>query len=220
MSKCIYCHERKGKRPCPALSGVICSQCCGTHRIVNIACHSDCVYLDTNVEYQQKRVGDQFEQERRTFYKDLLEQSGDKAAEMFYFLEAVTFKHFQAKSDAQDGEVIAAIQALRRSFSPIHVPEGMAPPFTEALKKEYDAFMEGEKPDAQLVSEVLDRGLTFISEFSGTGLRSNRFLSGLIGFLKSRHPDVAEKLTKLGTTGGRIILPGSVPMEDQPRALG
>ena len=220
MSKCIYCQERKGKRPCPALSGAICSQCCGTHRIVSIACHSDCVYLDTNVEYQQKRVGDQFEQERRTFYKDLLEQSGDKAAEMFYFLEAVTFKHFQAKSDAQDGEVIAAIQALRRSFSPIHVPEGMAPPFTEALKKEYDAFMEGEKPDAQLVSEVLDRGLTFISEFSGTGLRSNRFLSGLIGFLKSRHPDVAEKLTKLGTTAGRIILPGSAPMKDQPRALG
>ena len=219
MSKCIFCHERKGKRPCPALGGAICSQCCGTHRVVSIACHSDCVYLDTNVEYQQKRVGDQFEQERRAFYKDLLEQSGDKAAEMFYFLEAVTFKHFQAKSDAQDGEVIAAIQALRRSFSPIHVPEGMAPPFTEALKKEYDAFMEGEKPDAQLVSEVLDRGLTFISEFSGTGLRSNRFLSGLIGFLKSRHPDVAEKLTKLGTAGGRIILPGSAPVEDQPRTL-
>ena len=216
MSKCIFCRERKGKRPCPALGGAICSQCCGTHRVVSIACHSDCVYLDANVEYQQKRVGDQFEQERRTFYKDLLEQSGDKAAEMFYFLEAVTFKHFQAKSDAQDGEVIAAIQGLRRSFSPIHVPEGMAPPFTEALKKEYDAFVEGEKPDAQLVSEVLDRGLTFISEFSGTGLRSNRFLSGLIGFLKSRHPDVAEKLTKLGTTGGRIILPSGTHMEDQP----
>ena len=216
MSKCVYCHERKGKRPCPALGGTICSQCCGTYRVVSIACHSDCVYLDTNVEYQQKRVGDHFEQERRTFYKDLLEQSGDKAAEMFYFLEAVTFKHFHAKSDAQDGEVIAAIQALRRSFSPIHVPEGMAPPFTEALKKEYDAFMEGEKPDAQMASEVLDLGLTFISEFSGTGLRSNRFLSGLIGFLKSRHPDVAEKLTKLGTTGGRIILPGSAPVEDQP----
>ena len=220
MSKCVYCQERKGKRPCPALGGAICSQCCGTHRVVSIACHSDCVYLDANVEYQQKRVGDQFEQERRAFYKDLLEQSGDKATEMFYFLEAVTFKHFQAKSDAQDGEVIAAIQALRRSFSPIHVPEGMAPPFTQALKKEYDAFMAGEKPDAQLVSEVLDRGLTFISEFSGTRLRSNRFLSGLIGFLKSHHPDVAEKLTKLGTAGGRIILPGSAPMEDQQRTLG
>lgn len=184
--------------------------------MVSIACHSDCVYLDTNVEYQQKRAGDQFEQERRVFYKELLEQSGDKAAEFFYFLEAVTFKHFQARSNAQDGEVIAAIQALRRSFSPIHVPEGMAPPFTEALKKEYQAFMEGEKPDTQLVSEVLDRGLTFITGISGDGLRSNRFLNGLIGFLKNRHPDVAEQLTKLGTTSGRIILPSGTPMEGQP----
>ena len=220
MSKCVYCHERKGKRPCPALRGAICSQCCGTYRVVSIACHSDCVYLDANVEYQQKRAGDQFEQERRVFYKELLEQSGDKAAEFFYFLEAVTFKHFQARSDAQDGEVIAAIQALRRSFSPIHVPEGMAPPFTEALKKEYQAFMEGEKPDTQLVSEVLNRGLTFIAGVSGDGLRSNRFLNGLIGFLKNRHPDVAEQLTRLGTTGGRIILPSGTQMEDQPSPQG
>ncbi len=216
MSRCIYCHERKGKRPCPALRGAICSQCCGTHRVVSIACHSDCVYLDMNVEYQQKRVGDQFEQERRAFYKELLEQWGDGAAEVFYFLEAVTFKHFQSRSDAQDGEVIAAIQTLRRSFSPIHVPEGMAPPFTETLKKEYQAFMEGEKPDAQLVSQVLDRGLIFIAEFSGKGLRSNRFLNGLIGFLKSRHPDVAEQLAKLSQKDGRIILSAGTKMEDQP----
>ena len=216
MSRCIYCHERKGKRPCPALRGAICSQCCGTHRVVSIACHSDCVYLDMNVEYQQKRVGDQFEQERRAFYKELLEQWGDGAAEVFYFLEAVTFKHFQSRSDAQDGEVIAAIQTLRRSFSPIHVPEGMAPPFTETLKKEYQAFMEGEKPDAQLVSQVLDRGLIFIAEFSGKGLRSNRFLNGLIGFLKSRHPDVAEQLAKLSQKDGRIILSAGTKTEDQP----
>ncbi len=216
MSKCIYCHERKGKRPCPALRGAICSQCCGTHRVVSIACHSDCVYLDINVDYQQKRVGDQFEQERRTLYQELLEKWGDRAAEVFYFLEAVTFKHFQSRSHAQDGEVIAAIQTLRRSFSPIHVPEGMDPPFTETLKKEYHAFMEGEKPDTQLVSQVLDRGLIFITEFSGNRLRSNRFLNGLIGFLKSRHPEVAEQLTKLGTTGGRIILPSGTKMKEQP----
>ncbi len=216
MSLCVYCRERKGKRPCPALHGSLCSQCCGTHRVVSIPCHTDCVYLDSNVAYQQKRAGDQFEQQRRAFYKDLLEQWGDKAAEVFYFLEAVTFKHFQSRKDAQDGEVIAAIQALRRSFSPIHVPEGMAPPFTEALKKEYQAFREGEKTDTQLVSDVLDRGLTFIAEFSGTGLRSNRFLNGLIGFLRSQHPEVAEQLTKLGETGGRIILPGAAKPEERP----
>lgn len=214
MSQCIYCHARKGKRPCPALSGSICSQCCGTHRLVNIACHTDCVYLDTNVEYQQKRIGDQFDQGRRVLYRELLEKWGDKAAEVFYFLEAVTFKHFHSRRDGQDGEVIAAIQGLRRSFSPIHVPEGMAPAFTETLKKEYKAFMEGEKIDTDMAGEVLDRGLIFITEFSGTGLRSTRFLDGLTGFLKSHHPDVAEQLKKLSETNDRIIIPSGAKMED------
>ncbi len=186
--------------------------------MVSIACHTDCVYLDANVEYQRKRAGDLFDQGRRALYRELLEKWGDKAAEVFYFLEAVIFKHFHSRRDGQDGEVIAAIQALRRSLSPIHVPEGMAPAFTEALKKEYTAFMEGEKIDDELVGDVLDRGLIFITEFSGAGLRSNRFLQGLTGFLKSHHPDVAEQLVKLSETDGRIIIPSSANMEGSPLA--
>jgi len=182
--------------------------------MASITCPPDCVYLDSNVEYQQKRVGVQFEQDRRALYKELLE-FGDKAAEIFYLLEAITFKHFHARRDAQDGEVIAAIQSLRRSFSPIHIPELTSPAFTEMLKKEYKAYTEGQKVDSQMVSEVLDRGLTFINQFSGSGLRSTRFLSGLIGFLKSRHPDVADQLMKLGDSGGRIILPSGAQMEDR-----
>lgn len=219
MSKCIYCHGRKGKRPCPALSNLICSQCCGTHRVASITCPPDCMYLDSNVEYQQKRVGVQFEQDRRTWYKELLEFGGDKAAEIFYLLEAITFKYFHARRDAQDGEVIAAIQSLRRSFSPIHITEITSPAFTEVLKKEYKAFTEGQKVDSHMVSEVLDRGLVFINQFSGNGLRSTRFLCGLIGFLKSRHPEVAEQLMKLGDSGGRIILPSGAPMKDHHTPL-
>jgi len=184
--------------------------------MVNIECHTDCVYLDANVEYQQKRVGDQFDQGRRVLYRELLEKWGDRAAEVFYFLEVVTFKHFHSRRDGQDGEVITAIQALRRSFSPIQIPEGMAPAFTETLQKEYTAFVEGEKIDTDMAGEVLDRGLIFITEFSGPGLRSTRFLDGLTGFLKSHHPDVAEQLTKLSETHDRIILPPGAKREDSP----
>ena len=207
MSKCGFCHERKGKRPCPALKGVICSPCCGTARVTSLDCPPDCVYLDTNLEYQQKRTGDLFNEGRKTFYRNLIETKGDKAAEIFYFLEVVTFKHFYNRREGQDGEVIAAIQALRRSFSPIQIPEGMAPPFTETLKKEYKAFMEGEKVDEALITEVIDTGLVFITEFSGTSLRSSRFLNGLIGFFKGHHPDVARQLIKISDTGGGIIIP-------------
>ena len=74
--------------------------------------------------------------------------------------------------------------------------------------------MEGEKIDTDMAGEVLDRGLIFITEFSGTGLRSTRFLDGLTGFLKSHHPDVAEQLKKLSETNDRIIIPSGAKMED------
>jgi hypothetical protein len=45
VSTCNHCGQRKGKRSCPALAGVICSRCCGQHRLVEIACPSDCVHL-------------------------------------------------------------------------------------------------------------------------------------------------------------------------------
>ncbi len=213
MSKCVFCQNRKGKRSCPALQGFICSQCCGEHRLGDIACHSDCSYLDTNVEYQQKRVGDRFEQDRNALYRELLELGGDKAAKIFYLLEATIFKHFHNRQEGQDGEVIGAIQSLRRSFSPIHVHEVAPPAFTEVLKKEYKAFMEGKKVDSQTLIEILDRGLAFINQFSGGGLRSNLFLSGLIGYLKSRHPEVAQQLANLGGSSGRIILPTCTKLE-------
>ncbi len=44
MEKCSYCHQRKGKRSCPALGAAICAQCCGEHRGVALDCPDDCSY--------------------------------------------------------------------------------------------------------------------------------------------------------------------------------
>ena len=210
MSKCIHCQQRKGKRPCPALNGNICSPCCGTHRVVSIPCPSDCIFLNANLEYQQKRAGDRFEQDRRMFYRELMELEGERAVEIFYVFGALTFRHFHARRDAQDAEVIAGIQALRRSFSPIHVPEPAPAAFGEELKKEYKVLGERQTLNPDLTTEILDRAIQFISQFSGGGLRSTRFLSGLIGYVKHQHPDVAKQLARQSGAGGRIIIPSGV----------
>jgi hypothetical protein len=42
---CVSCGKRKGKRACPALRGLICTTCCGTKRLKEIACPADCQYL-------------------------------------------------------------------------------------------------------------------------------------------------------------------------------
>ena len=207
MSKCGHCHQRKGKRSCPALDGMICSQCCGEHRITNISCPSSCVFLEINDDYQQKRAGGRFELERRTFYRELLDFSGERATEIFYVFEALAFRYFQDRRDAQDADVLEGLQSLRRSFSLIQIPETGIPAFGEELRKEFKVFGERQPLEPTMVTEVLDRAQTFIQGFSGTGLRSHRFLHGLLGYVRERHPDVAEQLARQTGAGGRIVIP-------------
>ncbi len=210
MSKCVYCHARKGKRQCPALGGLICSLCCGEHRMTRIACPPDCVYLETNVGYQQMRLGEQFGQDRRSFYRELFEL-GEDAAALFNLVEVVTFSYFQARLNALDSEVIVALQSLRRTLSPLHIPAAQPPPFAEQLKKEYESFRKQQPQQAIAAhadTDMLDRALKFVTEFSGGGLRSNRFLTGLTGYIRAHHPEVAEQLAAQPEAGSRIIQPG------------
>lgn len=48
---CLSCNNSKGKRDCPALNGMICSVCCGTKRLIEIQCPSDCSYLGSSNNY-------------------------------------------------------------------------------------------------------------------------------------------------------------------------
>jgi hypothetical protein len=43
--QCPLCGQRKARRSCPALGQLICAVCCGTKRLTEIACPSDCGYL-------------------------------------------------------------------------------------------------------------------------------------------------------------------------------
>jgi hypothetical protein len=210
MSACPYCTQRKGKRPCPALGGLICSPCCGEHRLVRISCPSDCTYLDSGSDYQQKRLGEQFMPIRRDFYRELSELGSEKAVALFNLIEIVTFGYFEGRRDGQDAEVVASIQALRRTLSPLHVPSAPMPVFAEHLKKEYETFKKQNPEqitDTSSAPEVLDRVITFVSEFSGKDFQSRRFLGGLVGYVKTYHPHIAEHLVKRQEPG-HIILPG------------
>ena len=210
MSACTYCHSRKGKRPCPALQGLLCSTCCGEHRTTRISCPNDCTYLDSGSDYQQKRLGTQFMPLRRSFYQELDQLGGHKAVALFNLIEVITFGYFEGRRDGQDAEIVAALQALRRTLSPLHVPAAPMPVFAEHLKKEYEVFRK-QNPDQIAESaealEVLDRAARFVSECSENDFQSSRFLGGLIGYVKMMHPEIAAHLKKTHEPG-HILLPG------------
>lgn len=178
--------------------------------MTRISCPNDCVYLDSGSDYQQKRLGEQFSPARRTFYHDLEGLGGQKAIALFNLLEVVTFGYFEGRRDGQDAEVLAALQALRRTLSPLHVPSAPMPVFAEHLRKEYETFTKQNPEhiaDASDAPEILDRIVQFVSSFSGKEFQSSRFLGGLIGYVKTHHPDIAEHLKKKHEPG-HIILPG------------
>jgi hypothetical protein len=210
MSSCAYCHSRKGKRPCPALGGLICSLCCGEHRLTRISCPQDCVFLDSGSDYQQKRLSEEFSPVRRTFYQELEESGNQKAVALFNLIEVITFSYFQGRRDGQDAEMVAALQALRRALSPLHVPSAPMPVFAAHLKQEYETFKKQHPEqiaDASDAPDILDRAVRFVSNFSGNDFQSRRFLGGLIGYVNANHPEIAESLRKKQEPG-HIVLPG------------
>jgi len=48
---CPLCGERRARRGCPALGHQICAVCCGTKRLVQIACPTDCAWLASAREH-------------------------------------------------------------------------------------------------------------------------------------------------------------------------
>jgi len=49
---CPLCGTRRARRRCPALDKQICAVCCGTKRLVQISCPSDCTWLLSAREQQ------------------------------------------------------------------------------------------------------------------------------------------------------------------------
>jgi hypothetical protein len=178
--------------------------------MTRISCPNDCTYLDSGSDYQQKRLGTQFMPLRRNFYQELDRLGGHKAVALFNLIEVITFGYFEGRRDGQDAEIVAALQALRRTLSPLHVPAAPMPVFAEHLKKEYEVFRK-QNPDQIAESaealEVLDRAARFVSECSENDFQSSRFLGGLIGYVKMMHPEIAAHLKKTHEPG-HILLPG------------
>ena len=59
--KCGLCDLRKAKRQCPAKNALICPQCCGEKRVLEIDCPETCAYLiagrEREVEDYTRRIG-------------------------------------------------------------------------------------------------------------------------------------------------------------------
>lgn len=116
MTVCPVCHQRKAKRACPALGKQICTVCCGTKRIVEIACPADCGYLASARTHPPAVVQRQQEMDRAMLLP-LLQGLSERQARVFLMLSAVVARHQgELLQKLLDEDIAQASEALASTF--------------------------------------------------------------------------------------------------------
>ena len=113
---CPLCGLRKARRRCPALAQDICAVCCGTKRLVDIACPADCSYLTSSREHPPAVAVRQHQQDMALLYRSLADFS-ERQSRLF-LLVATAVKQY-APPDLEtliDADVREAADALAATF--------------------------------------------------------------------------------------------------------
>ena len=113
---CPLCGERRARRGCPALGHQICAVCCGTKRLVQIACPSDCAWLASAREHppaiavrrHQRDVG---------AYLQVLRDLDDRQSQLLLLISTFLVRYEPPElQPVIDDDVAEAMAALAATF--------------------------------------------------------------------------------------------------------
>jgi hypothetical protein len=113
VAACPLCRQRKGKRACPAKGELICAQCCGAKRRIEIDCPDDCTWLGGHAGTWDGRETERTRDLRRL--APWLERLSDPQARLF-FLSLVGLTALRARRrELGDALLLEAVEALRKT---------------------------------------------------------------------------------------------------------
>lgn len=110
---CPLCGTRKAKRSCPALGREICAVCCGTKRLVEIACPATCPYLASAREHPPAAAARQHQHDLEVLLRavrDLNKRQSELFVLGLTFLRSYQ-PEFHRPIDADVGEAASALAA-------------------------------------------------------------------------------------------------------------
>ena len=113
--KCVLCDLRKAKRHCPAKSALICPQCCGEKRVLEIDCPETCPYL---IAGRAREVADYT---RRIGTLDIRDHDRNSRVFQDYqdviaHLEYTIARERMSSRDLRDRDVLQAIEILLDTY--------------------------------------------------------------------------------------------------------
>ena len=109
---CPLCGNRRARRGCPAVGQQICAICCGTKRLVEINCPSDCVWLASAREHPPA-VAVRQQQRDRALLMPLMLDFMERQAELFFLVVSFIVRYeppeFQPLFDEDVEEGVGAL---------------------------------------------------------------------------------------------------------------
>jgi hypothetical protein len=109
---CPSCGQRKARRQCPALARTICSVCCGTKRLEEISCPSDCGYLGSAREHPAAVVRRKQEQDVARLLPTIRHLTERQYQLFFLFLTVIARHKPDGFTRLLDSDVAEAAGAL------------------------------------------------------------------------------------------------------------
>jgi hypothetical protein len=112
--KCPLCGRQKARRRCPALGRDICAVCCGTKRLTEIQCPSDCAYLTSAREHPAAATRRRQQHDLEVVadvVRDLNQRQGQLLMLVFTFLVRYEPPPLQPLVDEDVAEAAAALAA-------------------------------------------------------------------------------------------------------------
>ena len=112
---CPSCGRRRGRRTCPALGAEICPVCCGTKRLVEIRCPSDCAYLKSAELHPPAAVQRQQERDLQFFWP-ILQGLSDRQQQLLLVVQTFLRDGPPAGSARTDEDIAQAAGTLAETY--------------------------------------------------------------------------------------------------------
>jgi len=177
---CPLCGIRRARRGCPAVGQQICAVCCGTKRLVEINCPSDCVWLASAREHPPAAAVRQ-QQRDRSLLMPLMVDFSERQAELFFLISNFVVRYeppeFQPLVDEDVGEAVGALASTFETAARGVIYEHRA------------ASMAGERLSAALKAALAEMGRHLGSTFERDAAGVLRRMATLVADVRAVEPD-------------------------------
>ncbi|KUK26966.1 MAG: hypothetical protein XD60_0855 [Acetothermia bacterium 64_32] len=183
---CPVCGRRLGERRCPALGGLICSVCCGTHRGRILQCPPSCSYLVAAERRRRERRAEELSKAWQEFTDLLIRR---QMAPLIPYMEAAKKVLAQLiwEHPTTDYEVRESLLYAAGRLSPIELLEPVGPRLGELLEQVLLPAVQRGRVAPETLREALEGLAAFVEHFQREG-EEDRFVAALLGTYPKEEP--------------------------------